>query len=266
MSQIENHDDELQALLQAMPQPEPSAQLDQAILAQADAALAGKPEAANDETSPFFRPSFVRRYRVPLGLAATVFITANLVLMEPKAPPQVARTAEMAAPSLIMEVRPEAAVKPQLPAPKVVDVPVMAAAPSDQARPEKVEAPVAEVAEAPPAPPPATAPAFAAPAPATVAARAPAADSIYAADARAMAAKVAPVPVELAKSLAASRNKAAPPDPATALEQIIALEKSGDTLHLGTAWRDFKRDFPDYAVDPALRARLDAVPVIEFKN
>ena len=86
---IEHHDEELNALLAALPQPSPSAELDAAILADAELALAtplAKPLAANDSANGVLRTlpakkstDYLTRWRIPLGLAAAVLLTFNLV-------------------------------------------------------------------------------------------------------------------------------------------------------------------------------------------
>ena len=86
---IEHHDEELTALLAALPQPSPSAELDAAILADAEQALAtplAKPLAANDSAHGVVRTlpakksiDYLARWRIPLGLAAAVLLTLNLV-------------------------------------------------------------------------------------------------------------------------------------------------------------------------------------------
>ena len=86
---IEHHDEELNALLAALPQPSPSAELDAAILADAERALAtplAKPLAANDSANGVLRTlpakkstDYLTRWRIPLGLAAAVLLTFNLV-------------------------------------------------------------------------------------------------------------------------------------------------------------------------------------------
>lgn len=86
---IEHHDEELTALLAALPQPSPSSELDAAILADAQQALAtplAKLVAANDSgdgvvrTLPAKKTSdYLTRWRIPLGLAAAVLLTFNLV-------------------------------------------------------------------------------------------------------------------------------------------------------------------------------------------
>ncbi|MGK5046476.1 hypothetical protein ACQ4WP_11325 [Janthinobacterium sp. GB4P2] len=81
----DDHDEELNALLASLPQPAPSSALDAAILADADKAL-HKPAAANDgadgvpRTLPVKKaPDYLQRWRIPLGLAAAVLLTVNLI-------------------------------------------------------------------------------------------------------------------------------------------------------------------------------------------
>ena len=86
---IEHHDEELTALLAALPQPSPPGELDAAILADAQQALAtplAKPVAANDSGDGVVRTlpakkstDYLVRWRIPLGLAAAVLLTFNLV-------------------------------------------------------------------------------------------------------------------------------------------------------------------------------------------
>jgi len=85
------HEGGLAQLLKTLPQPMPSADLDAAILAAAKAELEKNPApqvvpipattAANDPGSPAAQvtPGFVRRWRVPLGLAASLLVTMQLV-------------------------------------------------------------------------------------------------------------------------------------------------------------------------------------------
>ncbi|SMC22782.1 Meckel syndrome type 1 protein [Andreprevotia lacus DSM 23236] len=78
-------DDELSAMLQQLPQPAPSAALDQAILAQAAAAVAGKAandnaavQAANDEQAGGVQPYRRSRWAAPLGVAASLLLTVGV--------------------------------------------------------------------------------------------------------------------------------------------------------------------------------------------
>ena len=78
-------DEELNALLASLPQPAPSSALDAAILADAEKAL-HPPPAANDSADGVLRtlpvtktPDYLQRWRIPLGLAAAVLLTVNLI-------------------------------------------------------------------------------------------------------------------------------------------------------------------------------------------
>ena len=117
---IEHHDEELNALLAALPQPSPPGELDAAILADAERALAtplAKPLAANDSANGVLRTlpakkstDYLARWRIPLGLAAAVLLTFNLVggdffghktaqfpvVGEPRDPPMAPAAADMA--------------------------------------------------------------------------------------------------------------------------------------------------------------------------
>jgi hypothetical protein len=114
------HEGELTQLLKALPQSMPSADLDAAILAAAKAELEKNPApqsvvqipattAANDPGSPAaarVTPGFVRRWRVPLGLAASLLVTVQLVRWQlteeqtvPGAPAVLYESAPVAAPA-----------------------------------------------------------------------------------------------------------------------------------------------------------------------
>lgn len=142
---IEHHDEELNALLAALPQPSPSAELDAAILADAEQALAtpsAKPLAANDSANGVVRTlpakkstDYLARWRIPLGLAAAVLLTFNLVggdffghktaqfpvVGEPLDPPMAPAPADMApAPPVQAEaMRAEPSVRRAMTAPAV---------------------------------------------------------------------------------------------------------------------------------------------------
>lgn len=143
---IEHHDEELNALLAALPQPSPSAELDAAILADAEQALAtplAKPLAANDSANGVLRTlpakkstDYLARWRIPLGLAAAVLLTFNLVggdffghktaqfpvVGEPLDPPMAPAAADMApapAPMQAEAMRAEPSVRRAMTAPAV---------------------------------------------------------------------------------------------------------------------------------------------------
>ena len=85
--------DELALLLQDLPQDAPSAELDAAIMADAEAALilaaadattpvvAAANDAKNPDASPH-RPSFLWRWKTPLGLAASIMLAVPLFLLQ----------------------------------------------------------------------------------------------------------------------------------------------------------------------------------------
>lgn len=88
----DHHDEELTALLAALPQPSPPGALDAAILADAEQAWATPvavvpaPPAANDSANGVVRTlpakkatDYLARWRIPLGLAAAVLLTFNLI-------------------------------------------------------------------------------------------------------------------------------------------------------------------------------------------
>ena len=122
---IEQQDQELTALLASLPQPSPSGELDAAILADAETALAtpvavvpvANTVAANDSADGAVRTlpakkstNYLTRWRIPLGLAAAVLLTVNLVggdffghktaqfpvVGEPRDPPMAPAAADMA--------------------------------------------------------------------------------------------------------------------------------------------------------------------------
>jgi len=242
-------DDELQALLADLPQPAPSAALDAAILASAQKALAdeaAKPVAANDSADGVrslpARPDYLQRWRLPLGLAAAVLLTVNMigidwfgskpaqfpVVGEPVtpavAPPQ-AMTAP--APAPVMDA---ASVSPVPVPPPPAPAPVRKPAPMQKSVP-MAEPSVPSVQREQMAPPlpriPAPVMSRAAPAPAIAPAPAP-----------------APAPARL--------------DPSVWLVKIEALLKAGQAQVAQDEWRAFRQSYPDYPVEQQLRERLEA--------
>lgn len=80
-------DGDLSRQLQSLSQPEPSAELDAAILATAEKELAvanrRSDQASNDNFipgAPSARPTFFRRVQVPMGLAASVMVAVLVTL------------------------------------------------------------------------------------------------------------------------------------------------------------------------------------------
>lgn len=107
---------ELADLLQAMPQPMPSAALDAAILADAESALGPQTVrtdgAANDAVIPQAQriaPNFLSRWKIPLGLAASVLLAIPLVMLQRQGPSSnEAAVVVAAAPSAPAPVAPRA--------------------------------------------------------------------------------------------------------------------------------------------------------------
>lgn len=174
--------DELALLLQDLSQDTPSAELDAAIMADAEAALAmagattSAVVAANDANNPDaspHRPSFLWRWKTPLGLAASVLLAVPLFLLrqeheeeieaantrqaeEKVIYPQEVKNGKIAARDYAIE--PKARAERRADA-EMKSAPVAAAAPPREA---SAYAPPAPAMPANPAPPP---PAAAAPAP-----------------------------------------------------------------------------------------------------
>ena len=168
----EPNDEELKALLASLPQPAPSSALDAAILADAEKTLR-QPAAANDSADGVLRtlpvkkaPDYLQRWRIPLGLAAAVLLTVNLIGVDwfgskPAQFPVVGEPVTqdaMPAPAATASVPPLAADAAAQPAPQPAPLPA-APAPAPALRPEPRL--TATVPIAPPAPPSPPAPAAA---------------------------------------------------------------------------------------------------------
>lgn len=288
--------------LQAIGQQEPSAQLDSAILNRARLAMAQEthPAAANDPgaqaAAPQLAPPFGYRWRVPVGIAATllagVFASQSFQRQEDAA--AAALAAETAAPAPVMVTLPNenvAAAPPMLEVP-----PVLRSAPAP--RPALERAPVAAeqplAAAAPPPPPPPVAdatpmpsatpaPVVAMPAPVPVPAPAPA----YG---RSPAPASAPMPVtararsetdlarkEAAAGLAAETERKADaradrservsvtgsrimhPESKAWIAQIEGLLKAGENDKARREWQAFRDIYPREKVAPELEDRLEAL-------
>lgn len=279
-------DEELNALLASLPQPAPSSALDAAILADAEKAL-HKPAAANDSADGVLRtlpakkaPDYLQRWRIPLGLAAAVLLTVNLigvewfgskpaqfpVVGEPATQhvmpaPVVASTAASTATSTATSTAApaaapatEAPVSPApLPAPRALAK--MAPRPPEQAEPAPAPAvrpeplPTASVPIAPPAPPPPPAPAAAMELPM---------------QAESSLQRQASVPRALAMPAAVAARAAPLPPPAKLdasvwLVKIDALLKAGEGALAQEEWAAFRQAYPDYPVAEELRQRLEKI-------
>ena len=270
-------EDALSRELQAMPQAEPPAGLDAAILGRAQALMAsdGRPAAANDAAdgtiSPL--PRLGLRWRVPFGIAATlmagvlahqawhasadrnriaeVFETDQAPAPQSATPPKVAIDTEKAAsaPTIAKAAPP---VRTKQPAPHR-GVPEVSTTPVEKYSPE-IEA-------APPPPPPVLSSYSRAPAPAAAPAPASAESS------RAQASKVEVSGSRLVEarrssvSVAAQADamRVAAPDPKVWLAAIDELLKAGlrrDTLE---EWDKFRAAYPDYPVPAETTERISAL-------
>jgi Meckel syndrome type 1 protein len=254
----DHHDEELNALLASLPQPAPSSALDAAILADAEKALQ-QPVAANDSADGALRtlpakkaPDYLQRWRVPLGLAAAVLLTVNLigvdwfgskpaqfpVIGEPVTP----EVTPISGASAIASVPPPAEAPPQpaaLPA-----APAPAPAPRALAKIAPRPTPQADPAPltAPPAPPPPPAPATAMP--------------------EAMAQQVTmKAESGLQRQVPVQRALTMPPpaklDASVWLVKIDALLKAGEGGLAQQEWMAFRQAYPDYPVAEELRQRLE---------
>ena len=244
-------DEELNALLASLPQPAPSSALDAAILADAEKAL-HQPAAANDSADGVQRtlpakksPDYLQRWRVPLGLAAAVLLTVNLIGVDwfGSKPAQFPVVGEPVTQEVMREAAPAAApateFAPLPPAPRVM----AKAAPRPPAQAEPVPAPVSA-----PVPPPAP------PAPPPPPAMREAMEQQAAMQAEASLQRQAPVPV-------AARAAPMPPpaklDAGVWLVKIDALLKAGEGTLAHEEWTAFRQAYPDYPVAEELRQRLE---------
>ncbi|MCC7643353.1 MULTISPECIES: hypothetical protein [unclassified Janthinobacterium] len=248
----EPNDEELNALLASLPQPAPSSALDAAILADAEKALQ-KPAAANDSADGVLRtlpakksPDYLQRWRVPLGLAAAVLLTVNLIGVDwfGSKPAQFPVVGE----PVTQEVMSAPATAP-VAAPAAAPAPSPPAAPAPRAMAKMAAKP------APPAPAPFSAPqavAVAPPAPAT--AMSQAMEQQAAMQAESSMQRQAPVPV-------AARSAPMPPpaklDAGVWLVKIDALLKAGEGALAQEEWTAFRQAYPDYPVADELRQRLE---------
>ncbi|PHV39597.1 hypothetical protein [Janthinobacterium sp. BJB304] len=259
----EPNDEELTALLASLPQPAPSSALDAAILADAEKAL-HQPAAANDSADGVLRtlpakksPDYLQRWRVPLGLAAAVLLTVNLIGVDwfGSKPAQFPVVGEPVTQEVMREAAPAAAPAiesaPPPPAPRAM----AKAAPRPPVQAEPVAAVpsapplAATVPVAPPAPPPPPAPAAAI-------------EQQAAMQAEASLQRQAPVQRALAMPAPVAARSAPLPPPAKLdasvwLVKIDALLKAGEGALAQEEWTAFRQAYPDYPVAEELRQRLE---------
>jgi len=252
----EPNDEELNALLASLPQPAPSSALDAAILADAEKAL-HQPAAANDSADGVLRtlpakksPDYLQRWRVPLGLAAAVLLTVNLIGVDwfGSKPAQLPVVGEPVTQEVMREAAPAPAPATESAPPPPAPRAMAKAAPRPPAQAEPVPAHVS-VPVAPPAPPPPPAPAAAMEQQAVM-------------QAEAGLQRQAPVQRALAMPAPVAARSAPLPPPAKLdasvwLVKIDALLKAGEGALAHEEWAAFRQAYPDYPVAEELRQRLE---------
>ena len=223
-------DADLARRLAALPQPEPSAELDASIFAQIEKDLAPGPAAANDPAAEAPRPKPKHRYRAPLAFAASLAGIAILFPvwrsyqqqnqlhdLQPVEVRIVPEGAPAALPSPMIsqdkadvpaEKKRESAIVAAKPAPPMLEMPV----------PQNVEAP--PIAAAPPPPVPA-----------------------------AEIDELEPAP----KAAARASDAVSPKDWLQTIERML---EAGDTEAAAAQWKRFRKAHPDYPVPDSLANRL----------
>lgn len=218
-------DAELARRLAAMPQPEPSAELDASILAQVEKDLTPGPAAANDPAAEVPPPKPKHRYRAPLAFAASL---AGIAILFPvwrsyqqqiqhhELQPVEVRIVPEGAPAALppptisqdkaavpAEKKRESAIVTAKPAPPMLEMPV----------PQNVEAPPLAAAPPPPLP--------------------------------------APEIDELEPARASDAES-----PKDWLQTIERMLEAGDTEAAAAQWKRFRKAHPDYPVPDTLAGRL----------
>jgi cytoskeletal protein RodZ len=231
-------DEQLSRLYREVADAEPPAALDATILA-----------ASRAEVTPPRRRAGWRSWTVPMGVAATVMLTATLTLMvqQEKERPATEAAPAQSAPATTPQKKPDAAA----------DLAAKPAAPLPEAKREAVRREAERAAPAPAPVPETAAPAGA------VAPRAPMAESAEsaaparpaaamrqqaapAADAVEMRAKSAPLHKE-AVGAALART------PGQWLEDIRQLKQQGKEKEAAEALAEFRKAYPDYKLPDDLR-------------
>ena len=251
----DQNDEQLNALLASLPQPAPSSALDAAILADAEKAL-HKPAAANDSADGVMRtlparkaPDYLQRWRIPLGLAAAVLLTVNLIGVDwfGSKPAQFPVVGEPAT----VDVPPAPAAEASASAPSV-----SASAPHAQAK--AVARPLAQTdamagvstppaAPAPPPPPVEMDQAMEQPMQAESGLQRQAPVQRALAMPAPVAARSAPMPMPPPAKLDAS----------VWLLKIDALLKAGEASLAQEEWTAFRQAYPAYPVAEELQRRLE---------
>ena len=275
--------DALSRHLQSLPQPAPSAELDAAILARAEAELAR--DAANDPAMPgvtdHARPGFLKRWRTPLAMAASVLF-AFLLLLRWQTP------SEDPAPLVVAQAPQPAATEPEVPslatnppaAPAGARAGVNVTAKEKPLEAKTAKQPRAETLQADPqiaaspdtnsdaatppiqiaqADPQETLPFV--PAPAAAPTTAPVTALPPTALMRAPAPAAMPSPPAAATSVApATPPNSSSPEKAKAwvalIEELLKADLRQDAL---AEWEKFRKAYPQYPVPGKLEARIKAL-------
>ena len=249
------NDEQLNALLASLPQPAPSSALDAAILADAEKAL-HKPAAANDSADGVLRtlptrkaPDYLQRWRIPLGLAAAVLLTVNLIGVDwfGSKPAQFPVVGEPAT----LDVPPAPAAVASAPSPSPS---VSASAPRAQAKAAARPLAQADAMAGVSAPPAAPAP----PPPPVEMRQAMEQPTQAESDLQ----RQAPVQRALAMPAPVAARSAPMPPPAKLdasvwLLKIDALLKAGEAALAQEEWTAFRQAYPDYPVAEELQRRLE---------
>ena len=226
-------DADLARRLAALPQPEPSAELDASIFSQIEKDLAPGPAAANDPAVEAPRPKPKLRYRAPLAFAASLAgiailfpvwrsfqqqnqhhelqpVEVQIVPEETPAalPPPMISQDKAAVPA---EKKRESAIVAAKPAPPMLEMPV----------PQKMEEPPITAAPPPPLP--------------------------------------APQIDELEPAPKAPARASDPESPKDWLQTIERMLEAGDTEAAAAQWKRFRKAHPDYPVPDTLAGRLKAL-------
>ena len=254
------HDEELKALLASLPQPAPSSALDAAILADAEKALS-QPVAANDSADGVLRtlpvkkaPDYLQRWRIPLGLAAAVLLTVNLIGVDwfGSKPAQFPVVGEPVTQEVMQAAAPVIAPA-TAPATEFAPAPraMARAAPRPPAQAEP--APASVPAPAPPAPPPP-------PAMREAMEQQAAMQAEFSLQRQAPVQRALAMPAPVAVKSAPLPLPLPPPaklDASVWLVKIDALLKAGETALAQEEWAAFRQAYPDYPVAEELRQRLE---------
>lgn len=233
-------DADLARRLAALPQPEPSQELDAAIFAQVQKDLATGPAAANDPAAEAPQPKRKHRYRAPMAFAASLAGIAILFPVWRAYQHQELHPVEVRIVPEEMPALPPPMVSSDAPPPptdKKHESAIVSAKPAPPVPQLEmpVHVPEPAAAAAPPAPP------------------APAPEPAAAAPAREMAVDELDSPRKAAARLQETES------PKEWLQAIERLLDAGNTDSAAAQWKRFRKAHPDYPVPDTLAGRLKAL-------